>query len=196
MQRGLLELTSISIFCCQASVSLWVCRNISAKKIRSLPRPPPPTLQETFHLAGQVTIQTFFPTQNRALSFSFSLDREALYLTFVYHRTFVHDNMSRGQLSFSWSDPLFSFSFGEQWVQSPDPRREMGLPALPWKPWPCSSNQHVRTGKLFHWLTEWTKNKTAHHQSLLCRQPLCLLVIIKSHMSTCLRIFEINTPKW
>lgn len=68
------------------------------------------------------------------------------------------------KLSFCCSDPLFSFSYGEQWVQCPGPQGEMRLRVLPWKPRPCFSNQHVRTGNLLKSFTERNKNNRSHQQ--------------------------------
>lgn len=72
------------------------------------------------------------------------------------------------KLSFCCSDPLF-FSYREQWVQCPDPQGEMRLRVLPWKPCPCFSNQHVRTGNLLNSFTEKTKNNRAHQQLFTAR---------------------------
>lgn len=118
---------------------------------------------EIIHLVRQVTS---FPTQRQRESIcSHFLCRwrgSALDICIPLHSCI--SQASCDKLSFSCSDPLFSFSYGEQWVQCPDPQGEMRLRALPWKPCPCFSNQHVRTGNLLNSFTEWTKNNRAHQQ--------------------------------
>lgn len=111
-----------------------------------------------------------FPTRQRERMYSHFLRgwrRSPLDVCIPSHSCTSQANCDK--LPFCCSDPLFSFSYGEQWVQCPDPQGEMGLRVLPWKPRPCFSNQHVRTGNLLNSFSERTKNNRAHQQLFTAR---------------------------
>lgn len=97
---------------------------------------------------------------------------------------------SRDKLPFSCSDPLFSFSYGEQWVQCPDPQGEMRLRPLPWKPRPCFSNQQET-----YWTHLLSGLKTTELTSsyLRLKAPVSVLsssLYILHNMLRCLRGFS------
>lgn len=127
---------------------------------------------------------TIFPPHKTEPFLSVSLWIERLCISHLYTIAHLYITIRAAASSLSPGLTLFLLLFWRTMGTIPRPsEREMGLPALPWKPWPCSSNQHVGTGKLFHWLPEWTKNKTglitraiyvdSHYVSLSLSNPIC-----------------------